>query len=106
MSDGVQSHRGHASIFAIKLSNKVCRPKVPNTYVPVNYSDNIENEVFDYVNDGKTVFRTKEKWAERDRSDIINFDHTKDNEELSKGLKIDKYVEIQSTRTIRSLVVK
>ena len=55
MSDSDQSHRGHASIFTIKLPNNVCFPKVLDTYIPVDYSEDIDDGVFDYANYGKTV---------------------------------------------------
>ena len=106
ISGSDQLHRGHASIFAIELLNKAWCPTVLSKYVPADYSDDIDNGVFNYANYSETVFWPKEKWDDRDRSDIITFDYAKDNEELSKGLKIDKSIEIQTTWTIRSLVVK
>ena len=62
--------------------------------------------IFDYTYYGETVFRPKVTWADRDRGDIIKFDHSRDNEELSKGLKVGKGVELHTTRAIRNLVVK
>ena len=80
MSDSDQVHRGHASIFSIELLNKVWCPKVPNKYIPVDYGEDIDDGIFYYANYGETVLRPKEKWDDRDRYDIIKFEHTKDNE--------------------------
>ena len=84
--------QGPASIFAIELPNKVWRPKVPNKYVPLDYSDNIDDGIFDYTVYGKTVLRPKDKWNHRDHVDIIEYEHKRDNEELIEGLKIGKSV--------------
>ena len=72
------------SALAIELPTKVWRPKVLNKYIPVDYSDDIDEGVFDYKHYGKTVFRPKMKWAERSRSDLILFNKMMDTAELEK----------------------
>ena len=38
--------------------------------------------------------------------DIITYDHSENNEEFTKGLKIGKGVELDTTRAIRNLLVQ
>ena len=77
-----------------------------NKYVPIGYSDEIDEGVFDYSHYGKTVFRPKLKWEDQPRHNLITFETTKDIEELDKGLRIGKLVPLTTTREIRSLVIK
>ena len=37
------------NILMIDTPKKICRPKVKNQYIPLNYSDDMENGLFDYT---------------------------------------------------------
>ena len=39
--------------FVTELSSKICHPKVLNTYIPINYSNYIDEGIFDYSITGK-----------------------------------------------------
>ena len=101
-----QTTASNADILAIDLTTKVWRPKVLNKYVPVDYSDDIDEGVFDYSRYSKTVFRPKLKRADRPRHNLITFETTKYLAELDKGLKICKLVPLSNMRAIRNLVIK
>ena len=79
---------------------------MPNKYVPLDYSDDIDEGIFNYTIIGNTVFRPKARWSDRDRKGIITYDHSKNNEELVKGLKIGKSVDLHTTCAIKNLVIK
>ena len=95
-----------AAILVIELPTKVWHPKVLNKYDPIDYSDNIDESIFDYSHYGKTVFRPKLKRADRPRHNLITFETKKDIAELEKGLRIGKLVPLSTTRAIRNLVIK
>ena len=76
----------------IQLPPKIWRPKPANKYVPVDYSDDIDEGVFDYSHHGNAVYRPKEKWADKNRDDIITFDNENNMEELMQNLHIGKNV--------------
>ena len=44
-------------IHVIEVPPKFWRPKEVNKYVPLEYADDIEEGVFDFVHYGKTLFR-------------------------------------------------
>ena len=77
-----------------------------NKYVPIDYSDDIDEGVFDYSHYGKAVFRPNLKWADRPRLDLIIFNTTKDMAELDKGLKIGTLVPVTTTQVIKKLIIK
>ena len=77
-----------------------------NKYAPIDYSDDIDEGVFNYSHYGKTVFRPKLYWTDRPRHGLITFETKKDIAELDKGLRIGKMVPLTTTRAIRSLVIK
>ena len=77
----------------IKLPPKIWRPKPENKYIPVDYSDDIDEGVFDFSHHGRAVYRPKIKWSDRDRDDVILFDHDKDMVELMENLHIGETVE-------------
>ena len=72
----------------------------------MEYSDDINDGVFDYTYYGKAMYRPKVKWAERPRTDLIIFDKVVDTAELEKGLRIGNTVPLTTTRAIQSLIVK
>ena len=77
---------------------------MPNKYVQLDYSDDIDEGIFDYAVYSNAVFRPSISWSSRDCNDIMTYDHSKYNKELSKCLKIGKRVNLNNTRAIKSLV--
>ena len=71
-----------ANILAIELSSKVWHPKVLNNYIHMDYSNDIDEGVFEYSYCGKAVFQPNLQWADRPRSDLINFNETYNTVEL------------------------
>ena len=61
-----------------------------NRYIPIDYSTDIDNGMFDYSHHGNTVFRPTIKWSEKPRDDINIFDESTDSEELNVNLNIGK----------------
>ena len=59
-----QTTARYAEILAIELPTKIRRPKALNNYAPVDYSDDIDEGVFDYSHYSKTIFRPNLKWAD------------------------------------------
>ena len=77
----------------IQLPPKIWRPNPENKYIPVNYSNDIDEGVFNFSHHGKTVYCPKEKWSDSDRDDVILFDHDNDIKELMDNLHIGDTVE-------------
>ena len=80
------------NVFAIEIPTKICRPKVLNKYIPLYYSNNIDDGIFDYSHDGKAVFHPTIKWTDRPHTSLITYDINKDSMELDNGLRIGKCV--------------
>ena len=92
------------NVLMIKLPPKIWRPKPENKYVPVDYSDDIDEGVFDYSHHGRAVYRPKIKWADRDRDDVIVFDPNKDMVELMDNLHIGDTVDQKYKNEIIDIV--
>ena len=76
------------SIHVIEVPPKFWRPKKVNKYVPLEYADDIEEGVFDFVHYGKTVFGPNIQWKDRVRDDIILYYKSAHEEEMKQGLKL------------------
>ena len=72
----------------IDTPKKIWRPKLKNRYIPLNCSDDTDDEFFDYTNYGKAVFKPKFNWRTHTRNYIITFNHAYDWGKLSKDIKI------------------
>jgi len=77
-----------ASICVIEMPPKIWRPKPENKYIPLDYGTDIDDGVFDFSHYGHTDFRPTDRWADRDRTDIIKFDEAEDLVELQTNLKV------------------
>ena len=89
-----------SNILAIELPSRVWRPKVLNKYVPIDYSNDIDEGIFDYSHYGKADFSPNVQWADIPRLDLITFDAKHDMSKLDKGLKIGKLVPLTTTKSI------
>ena len=75
------------SIHVIEVPPKFWRPKQVNKYVPLEYADDIKEGVFDFLHYGKTVFRPNIQWKDRVCDDIILYDKSAHEEEITLDLK-------------------
>ena len=83
----------------IETPTKIWRPKVVNKYIPLQYSNDIDEGIFDCPEYGDAVYRPKGTTVEvPPRNDLIYFNEDNDMEELMKGLKISNTVS-EATRT-------
>ena len=52
----------HLDILIIDTPKNIWKNKVKNRYIPHDYSDDIDNGLFDYSYYGKAVFKPKVDW--------------------------------------------
>ena len=96
----------HLKIPIIYFTKQIWRPKVKNQYIPLEYSDNIDNELFDYSHYGKSVFKSKVDWKSHTRNGIITYNHVKNWNKLTKGLKISDTTNSESREIHISIIKK
>ena len=48
---------------------------VQNRYIPLDYSDDIDDGFFDYTHYGKSVFKQKVNWKSHTWNDSITYNH-------------------------------
>ena len=96
-----------ADIFVIEVPPKVWRPKMLNKYKPIEYSDDIDDGVFDFETYGRAVFRPKTRWTPGDsRDDIIEFIAEKHSEELTKNFKVGENVSQEVKERLITIIKK
>ena len=88
----------------IEVPSKVWRPKVINKYIPVDYSDDIDDGIFDFEYYGKTFFRPKGEWSEGTRTDIIEFDPAEHSKELKTHLKVGSKIDTAITARVIDII--
>ena len=81
----------NVNVFAIEIPTKIWRPKVLNKYIPLEYSNDFDDGIFDYSHYGKAAFRPTIKWFDRLRADLITYDINKDSVELDNGLRMREF---------------
>ena len=59
-------------------------------YIPVDYADDVDVDVFDYLHFGHTVFCPPTRWADCAQTNLIKFNPIIDNVEICTGLNISK----------------
>ena len=59
----------------IDTPEKIWRPKVKNQYIPLDYSDDIDNGLFDYTHYCTAVFKPKVDWKAHTRNRIITYNY-------------------------------
>ena len=72
----------------IDAPEKIWRPKVKNGYIPIDYSDEIDDGLFDYINNGKAVLKPMVDCKAHTQNDIITYNHAEEWDELIKGITI------------------
>ena len=60
----------------------------------MEYSNDIDEGVFYYEHYVNTVYRSKLKWSEKPKLDLILFDKVMNTTELEKGLRIGKIISL------------
>ena len=68
----------YLKIPMIDTPKKIWRYKVQNWYIPLDYSDDIDDGSFDYHYYGNSIFRTNFDRKAHTRNDIIMYNHAKD----------------------------
>ena len=63
-----------------------------NKYIPVEYEDDVDDGVLDYLHFGHPVFHPTIRWADRARADLIEFNSIINNVKIDTGLTIGKGV--------------
>ena len=62
----------------IETLEKICRPKVKNRQIPLDYLDDIGDGFVEYTNYGKAVFKTKVDWKAHTWNDIITYNNAEE----------------------------
>ena len=88
----------------IQLPPKIWKPKPENKYLPMDYSDDIDEGVFEFSHHGKAVYRPKVKWSDKPKNDRILFDQVEDTVELIKNLNIGDNVKAEYKDDIIDLI--
>ena len=81
-----------ANVMMIQLPPKIWRPKPENKYIPIDYSDDVDEGVFDFSHHGKVVYRPKVKWSDKLKNYIILFGQAEDTAELTINLNTGENV--------------
>ena len=87
------------------MPSKIWRPKPENRYVPLDYGDDIDDDLLVFTQYGKSVRRTPLVF-ENTCTDIHKWDATRDTPELRKHLRIGDDVDPATCSSIESLVMK
>ena len=76
-----------------------------NKYKPPDYNTDIDEGVFSFKNHGSCVYKPNiTAWERSSRTDIINFSEGKDNEELTKHLRIGDSASKEMREKVISMV--
>ena len=94
------------NMLLINISSKVWRSKVINTYIPVDYSSDINEAVFDYKYYGEAAFRPMSKWKDVYRQNIISYHEDEDDDELHAHIAIGDDTNKDHKSTIMGIVKK
>ena len=63
-------------MLMIDTPRKIWRTKVKNRCIPLEYSDEIGDGLFDYTHYGKAVFKPKVDWKSQTHNDVITYNPT------------------------------
>ena len=88
----------------IGIPPKIWRPKLQNRYIHIDYSNDVNEGVFDFSHYGRTVFCPKIKWSDKDWDEIILFDKASDTEELIKKIYIGKIINWRYKEELTSII--
>jgi hypothetical protein len=89
----------------IDVPSKIWRPKPATKYVPLDYGDDIDDDLLVCTQYGRTVRRTPATFSSA-RTDIHAWDSIRDTPEFTKDFRIGSAVEPATRTQIASLVQK
>ena len=92
-------------ICIIEVPPKIWRPKVESRYRMPEYASDINDGAWDFSNYGKSVYRPKLDWQDKQRNDIIDFEESY-QAELDKDLRMGTGVDDATKQEIMSLIKK
>ena len=73
----------------IEVPPKIWRPKVVNRYTTPLLDDEDVDDILDYSQYGKCVYKPDLSWSEgATRNDLISYDYSVHADELKKGFKV------------------
>ena len=75
-----------STLLLIKVPPKIWQPKVVNQFRMPSYDD-VDDGIFEFKAFGNCVLRNDSQWSSGERTDVIQFDDSKDILELEKDLK-------------------
>ena len=90
----------------IDTPKMIWKPKVKNRYIPLDYSNDIDDGLFYYTHYGKAAFKPKLDWKAHTRNDIITYNNAEDCYEFTKGLKIGDTEFAESRERLISIIKK
>ena len=76
----------------IQLPPKIWKAKPGNRYVPVDYNNDTDEGLFDFLHHGNTVYCPKEKWSDKLRDGKLSFNPEDGMAELMKNLHIGENI--------------
>ena len=89
----------------IEVPAKIWRPKVVSRYTIPDYEGEDIDDILDYKQYGRCVYRSKLQWSDNSsRTDIILFNEDIDSEELSKDLKFDGSLDLRTKNAVTKIV--
>ena len=98
------------SILAIKCPPKIWRPKAPDLYVPIDYSNDIDDDllIHAYENFGKskTAYKSESWNPGSPRTDLIKYDAARDDDEIKSSFKINPDCSTEIRSRILSIIHK
>ena len=95
----------HSSIYMIEVPATIWGPKVINKYTTPHLEDNDVDDLLDYGQYRKCLYKPKLSWSKNTtREDIILFDEVNHANELTKDLKFDDSVDASIRVTLTSIV--
>ena len=77
-----------------------------NKYIPLDYSDGIDDGVFDYSHYRKAVYRPNVQSADMTRTELIKYNAATYSADMEHGFKVGKKVTSDNYRGIRDIIIK
>ena len=84
---------------------EVWRPKVQNKYITPDYTNDVDEGVFDFEQYGKALYRPQQTWKEGSDKNLITFNNDKNGKELNKHIKLNSRVTL-GVRERLTLILK
>jgi hypothetical protein len=89
--------------FLIDVPSKIWRPKPENRYVPLDYGDDIDDDLLIFRQYGKSIMHVPTAVAST-RTDVHFWDRTRDTPEFEKNIRIGAHAAVDTRSKIETLV--